>query len=91
MSLISIIKSYVPMKILKFKTNIKCGDCVAKVTPYLDGEDRISMWDVDTNTPEKILSVSGDEIEPHHVESLVEKAGFQAEVLRVQGIGGGDI
>ncbi|HEV7346896.1 copper chaperone [Telluribacter sp.] len=79
------------MKILKFKTNINCGDCVAKVTPYLDGEERISMWEVDTQTPDKILSVSGEELEPQHVKNLVEEAGFKAEVLRVQAIGGGDM
>jgi copper chaperone len=79
------------MKIIKFKTNINCGECIAKVTPFLDGEDRISMWKVDTKTPDKILSVSGNEIEPHHVKNLVEEAGFKAEVLRVQGIEGGDI
>jgi copper chaperone len=49
------------------------------------------MWKVDTKTPDKILSVSGNEIEPHHVKNLVEEAGFKAEVLRVQGIEGGDI
>ena len=79
------------MKILKFKTNINCGDCVKSVTPYLDGEKAVSKWQVDTNSPDKILSVSGEELEPHKVKSLVEKSGFKAEVVRVQGIGGGDL
>ena len=79
------------MKILKFKTNINCGDCVKSVTPYLDAEESISKWQVDTSIPDKILSVSGEELEPHKVKSLVEKAGFKAEVVRVQGIGGGDL
>lgn len=79
------------MKILKFKTNINCGGCVKSVTPYLDGEEAISKWQVDTSSPDKILSVSGEELEPHKVKSLVEKAGFKAEVVRVQGIGGGDL
>lgn len=79
------------MKILKFKTNINCGGCVKSVTPYLDGEESISKWQVDTDNPDKVLSVSGEELEPHVVKKLVEKAGFKAEVLRVQGIGGGDL
>ena len=79
------------MKILKFKTNINCGGCVKSVTPYLDGEKSISKWQVDTNSPDKILSVSGEGVEPHKVKSMVEKAGFKAEVVRVQGIGGGDL
>lgn len=79
------------MKILKFKTKINCGDCVKSVTPYLVGEESISKWQVDTSSRDKILSVSGEELEPHVVKSLVEKAGFKAEVVRVQGIGGGDL
>ena len=79
------------MKTLKFKTNINCGGCVKSVTPYLDGEKSISKWQVDTSSPDKILSISGEELEPHKVKSLVEKAGFKAEVVRVQGIGGGDL
>lgn len=79
------------MKILKFKTNINCGDCVKKVTPFLDGEESISKWQVDTESKEKILSVSGEEVEPSKVKNLVEKAGFKAEAVRVLGIGGGDI
>lgn len=79
------------MKILKFKTNINCGDCVKKVAPILDGEESISKWQVDTESKEKILSVSGEEVEPSKVRNLVEKAGFKAEPVRVLGIGGGDI
>lgn len=79
------------MKILKFKTNINCGDCVKKVTPYLDQEESISKWNVDTETPDKILSVSGEELQPNTVKKRVEEAGFKAEVIRVQGVGGGDI
>ena len=79
------------MKILKFKTNINCGDCVNKVTPYLDKEESISKWQVDTDSKDKILSVSGEELDPAKVKNLVEEAGFKAETVRVLGIGGGDI
>ena len=79
------------MKILKFKTNINCGDCVNKVTPFLDREKSISKWQVDTDSKDKILSVSGEELDPAKVKNLVEEAGFKAETVRVLGIGGGDI
>ena len=79
------------MKILKFKTNIHCEDCVKKVTPYLDKEESISRWKVDTESEDNILSVSGEELNPHVVKSLVEEAGFTAETVRVLGAGGGDI
>lgn len=79
------------MKIIKFKTNINCGGCVSGVAPFLDGSEKISNWQVDTESSDKILSVAGEQIEPHQIKELVRKAGFQAEVLRVQGIGGGDL
>ncbi|ELR71677.1 hypothetical protein C900_02413 [Fulvivirga imtechensis AK7] len=65
------------MKNLKFKTNIKCAACVAKVTPYLNeavGEDN---WKVDVESSEKTLTVvDGDEVE---VKQALEKAGYRAE------------
>ena len=36
------------MEILKFKTNIKCGGCVETVTPFLNEEQSIRNWQVDT-------------------------------------------
>lgn len=79
------------MKILKFKTNINSEAGVKEVSSYLDKDDAISKWDVDTKSQDNILSVSGEELEPYKVKNLVEQAGFQAEVIRIQGIGGGDI
>ncbi|MBU1822837.1 MAG: heavy-metal-associated domain-containing protein [Bacteroidetes bacterium] len=79
------------MKIIKFKTNINCGGCLATVTPFLNGVDFISNWQVDTSDPDKVLTVSGEGLEPQQVKKLIEKAGFKAEVMRIQGIGGGDL
>ncbi len=61
----------------QFKTNINCGGCIAKVTPFLDGESAIVTWKVDTDDPEKILSVETD-WSIDQVISLVESAGFSA-------------
>ncbi len=67
------------MKTLKFKTNIKCTGCVAKVTPFLNDEKGIEKWDVDIFNPEKILSVETDGINPDKIIEAIEKAGFKAE------------
>lgn len=61
-----------------FKTNIKCGGCIAKVQPVLDAETAISSWEVDTNDPEKILTVETASLDAHGIVELVESAGFQA-------------
>lgn len=79
------------MKILKFKSNINCGDCVKEVSQYLDNEESISKWQVDTDTPEKLLSVSGEDVDPQRIENLVKKAGFKAEMVRVIGAGGSEL
>jgi copper chaperone len=69
------------MKILHFKTNINCSGCVAAVKPFLDKEGSINNWQVDTTGKDKMLRVSGPDLDPQRVKSLVEKAGFKAEVI----------
>jgi copper chaperone len=66
------------MKTLKFKTNINCGNCVAKVTPFLNKEEDIISWKVDTSDPEKILTVEAEGIDEEYISSVIEKAGFKA-------------
>lgn len=67
------------METLKFKTNIKCTGCVAKVTPFLDDEKGIEKWDVDIFNPEKILSIETNSINSDKIIETIEKAGFKAE------------
>ncbi len=62
---------------LTFKTNINCNNCVAKVKPFLNQVENIDTWQVDTNNPDKILSVSGEEeLTTTEVIEAVQKAGF---------------
>ena len=79
------------MEILKFKTNIKCGGCIATVTPFLNKEESIQNWQVDTSSADKVLTVSGHDVDPQKVKTLVEKAGFKAEVVQVLGTSGSDL
>lgn len=70
------------METLKFKTNIKCGGCIATVTPFLNNIPEITKWEVDTNNPEKILTVeASDELNATTVVNTLEKAGYIATVL----------
>lgn len=67
------------MEILKFKTNIKCGGCVATVTPFLNQIPEISRWEVDIDNPEKILTVEANEqLDAETVVTALEKAGYTA-------------
>ncbi len=67
------------METLKFKTNIKCGGCIAAVTPILNNIPEISKWEVDIENPEKTLTIQADEqLEVATVVDALEKAGYTA-------------
>lgn len=69
-------KFFSKMETIQVKTNINCGNCVAKVTPFFSENPSIEFWAVDTNSPEKTLTVKGQVTENQIVE-LVKKAGFK--------------
>lgn len=68
------------MDTLKFKTDIKCGGCIAKVTPHLNEAVGENNWSVDIADPAKILSVK-TEAEESRVKDAVNKAGFKLEKI----------
>ena len=69
------------MKKYQFKTNINCGGCVAKVTPYLNENNAIQQWSVDTQNPPKILTVQTESLSEDTVINIVKGAGFKAEPI----------
>ncbi len=69
------------MKILKFKTNINCNNCVASVTPFLNNVDSIDEWKVDIENPDKILEVESDDGSVEDVTTAVAEAGFEIAEL----------
>lgn len=66
------------MNTLKFKTNIKCGACVATVTPHLTQANGIENFKVDLQDPNRTLTVETDKSASQVVE-LVKAAGYTAE------------
>ncbi|SFT52225.1 copper chaperone [Algoriphagus locisalis] len=67
------------MKTQKFKTNINCGNCLAKVTPILNAEPKINSWDVDLKSEDRILTVESTDMTEEEVFKTVLKAGFIAK------------
>lgn len=67
------------MEVLKFKTNIKCGGCIATVTPFLNKAVGEGHWQVDVQTPDKVLTAEANSVST--VKQAIEKAGFKAELL----------
>ena len=66
---------------LKFKTNINCGNCIRSVSGFLNEIENIS-WEVDTTTPDKILTVEGENLNKKEIVDAVENAGFDIDDLK---------
>lgn len=66
---------------MKFKSNINCQNCVAKVKNTLDNLVGEGTWKVDTNNPSKILEISNQEIEAKVVIDKLKRIGFAAEEI----------
>jgi copper chaperone CopZ len=62
----------------KFKTNIKCDACVAKVTPYLNESAGNGNWQVNLADPQKTLTIEG-EASSEKIQEALQKAGYKAE------------
>lgn len=70
------------METLKFKTNINCGGCVAKVTPILNGLQGVKNWEVDTAGKDKILTINAVEnLTSQQVSLALKNIGFQSEAI----------
>ena len=60
---------------LHFKTNINCANCVRSVTNFLNEVEGLESWQVDTDNPDKILTVVGN-VNAATVVEAVADAGF---------------
>lgn len=69
------------METVQFKTNIKCSGCIATVTPVLNSLAGPDNWEVDLQSPDKILTVSKENLDKSEIRVAIEKAGYKAEAL----------
>ncbi len=68
------------METTKFKTNIKCDACIAKVTSSLNEAVGENKWQVDITNPAKVLTVEGENTEAK-IKAALEKVGYKAELI----------
>ncbi len=62
-----------------FRTNLKCGGCVATVTPALNALPEVKNWKVDLESPEKTLTVDAESgLSPNRVEAALTASGYRA-------------
>jgi copper chaperone len=69
------------MSTYKFKTTMSCSGCVSKVEKFLNAEKDILKWDVDLTSPDKILTIETDTLDPSVIPPLLLKAGYKAEQI----------
>ncbi|AFK04312.1 hypothetical protein Emtol_3179 [Emticicia oligotrophica DSM 17448] len=69
------------MKNQSFKTNINCSGCVARVTNSLNSTVGENKWKVDTENPNKILSVDNPDVSTEDIIEAIKKVGFKIEPL----------
>lgn len=65
---------------MKFKTNAKCGGCVAAIGEKLNKVIHPNEWHIDLNTQDKILKVTAN-VPADTIIALVADAGFKAQLL----------
>ncbi|MFR9166466.1 MAG: heavy-metal-associated domain-containing protein [Dysgonomonas sp.] len=68
-------------EVYKFKTTINCGNCLKRVTPFLDKVEGIGKWNVDTDNPDKILTVESAGATRQQIIDAVQKPGFDIESI----------
>lgn len=70
------------METLQFKTNISSSDDVEAVTLPLNGIEQVDGWNIDTNRPDKLLTVqTTDNRIADRIKEAVEKVGYRADLL----------
>lgn len=64
----------------KYKSNIKCEACVAKVKNSLSANPKIEKWEVDLQCPERQLSFKGTAT-MEEINKDLEALGYKLEPL----------
>ena len=60
-----------------FRTNLDCEKCVSKVATFLDADQAIAKWSVQTTDRRKPLTVTGTALNSESIRSVVKNAGFE--------------
>ena len=65
-----------------YQSNLRCGNCLSKLKPYLDAEPTIKQWSSDLADARKLVRVQLSSIaEKTRVLDLFHQAGFSAQEL----------
>ena len=68
------------METIEFKTDIKCSGCIAKVTPDLNETVGEGNWEVDLNSPLRVLTITSN-VKDEVVKEALKKVGYRADKI----------
>lgn len=60
----------------QYKTNLRCSSCLETLKPFMDHEPGISRWEVDLDSPDKVLTVAGSSFTDEQMQSALKRAGY---------------
>jgi len=63
----------------RFKSNIKCNGCLQAIAPSMNGNKRITRWDVDLQHPDRIMTVETSNMNEEEFINLVQRSGYTIE------------
>jgi copper chaperone CopZ len=64
---------------IKLKTNVKCGACVANITPAME-KLNAEYWEVDLTSADRILTVEG-KTDKAEIIAALEQSGYKGESI----------
>lgn len=65
----------------KFKTTAKCAGCVKTIGARLSAVMADNQWSIDLASPDRILTVTADNVSDNEILNKVRAAGFKIEKL----------
>lgn len=67
------------MYAFRYRTNLKCSDCIITLTPHLEKVTGLQRWQVDLEHPDRTLSVEVEEdVHKTELEEAIRQAGYEA-------------
>jgi len=69
------------MNTIKFKSNIKCGGCIAAINESINKMVGENQWEVDLSSENRILTVKTENVTSEEISEKLKNLGYTAEKI----------
>lgn len=69
------------MNTIKFKSNIKCGGCIAAINESMNEMVGENKWEVDLSSENRILTVKTENVTSEEISEKLKNLGYTAEKI----------